>query len=107
MRRHPRTIDPFAGYFSPKLSKGIRELLLSPRVQGINFDFGSVLVHAPHFGEAGPRACGNVAGRLRSRWQKTRQPVPLRASEINLLRLEAAKKGYDNGFYSHDGLPQI
>ena len=53
MRRMPGqripTIDPFAPHLSPTLARGIRELLVGPRVQEINFDFGSVLVHAPHF----------------------------------------------------------
>ena len=44
-----RPIDPFAGYFSKKLSDGMEELLLSKRVQQINFDFGSVIVHAIHY----------------------------------------------------------
>ena len=43
------TIDPFAPHLSPTLARGIKELLVGPRVQEINFDFGSVLVHAPHF----------------------------------------------------------
>jgi hypothetical protein len=45
----PRTIDPFAPFFSPKLTRGIKELILGPRVQEINFDFGSIIVHAYHF----------------------------------------------------------
>ena len=53
MRRMPGqripTIDPFAPHLSPTLARGIKELLVGPRVQEINFDFGSVLVHAPHF----------------------------------------------------------
>lgn len=206
-RRFPLTPNPFAGYFSPKLAKGIRALLLTPRVQEINFDFGSVLVHSQHFREisrrfvdrlgdrgihtivhpsllieddAGAvyisendamyfelsdllddeegrstaihelvhavcdyrrrvtavrseegaailaevwyRLSGNdeilvfdywsdgvweVASRLRERWYATHRPVPLRGSEINMLRLEAAKKGYDNGYYSHDGMAEI
>jgi hypothetical protein len=54
-----------------------------------------------------PEGVWDVASRLRSRWQKTRQTVPLRGSEINLLRLEAAKRGIENGHYINDGLPQI
>lgn len=49
--RPVHVIDPFAGHLSPKLAKGIRELLVGPRVQEINFDFSSVLVHAVHFKE--------------------------------------------------------
>ena len=53
MMRHGRqgvpTIDPFAPHLSPTLAKGIKEFLVGPRVQEINFDFGSVLVHAPYF----------------------------------------------------------
>ena len=37
------TIDPFAPHLSPTLARGIKELLVGPRVQEINFDFGSVL----------------------------------------------------------------
>ena len=45
------TADPFKGHFSKKLSDGMEALLLSARVQQINFDFGSVLVHAEHYRE--------------------------------------------------------
>lgn len=204
----PRTIDPFAPFLSPMLTQRIKQLLVGDRVQEINFDFGSVLVHAYHFREIAklfvtdlhtkgihvvvnptliltesdpdhPRdafyyseydslyfkstdvlndedgqalavhecvhaVCDyrrrstairseeaaamlaqvwfllssddvvvfddfygplwEIAGRLRNRWMKTRLPVPLTASEINAARLHAAKQGYENGHYSHNGI---
>lgn len=45
-----------------------------------------------------------IAGRLRNRWMKTRLPVSLTASEINAARLHAAKQGYENAHYSHNGI---
>jgi hypothetical protein len=204
-----RTVDPFAPFLSPKVTKGIKELLLTGRVQEINFDFGSVLVHAHHFrdiaklfvtdlhekgihvvinpdliiSESTPKHRRNafyfsefdsmyfessnvlddeegralavhecvhalcdyrrrvtairseegaamvaqawyllsaddevvvfddhlgpaweIADRLRNRWLTTRKPVPLKASEINAARLQAARLGYENGHYSRNGI---
>lgn len=202
-RRPIRVIDPFAGHLSPTLVKGIRELLVGARVQEINFDFGSVLVHAFHFkeiarlfvnrlqdkgihvvvhpvflfeekaeaiymsefdslyfestnvldddegravavhecvhavcdyrrratairseegaamlAEAWYRltsddvvvfdgfgdAVWEIADRLRNRWRATGVPVPLRNSEINAMRLEAARAGHENGHYYNNGI---
>ena len=53
-RRHrssPKSIDPFRGVFSPRLVRGFRELLRRPEVAEINFNFGSVQVHARSFRE--------------------------------------------------------
>jgi hypothetical protein len=50
-RTHPSTIDPFTGVFSPSLVKGFRALLRRPETSEINFNFGSVQVHARSFRE--------------------------------------------------------
>jgi len=204
----PTIVDPFAPFLSPTLTRNIKNLLISDRVQEINFDFGSVLVHAYHFREIAkmfatqlhekgihvvinpeyirqestpdhPRdavyssdydaiyfkapdaldgeegralavhecvhvVCDyrrrvtairseegaamvaqvwyqlssddvvlfdefygpiwEIADRLRNRWLATGKPVPLRGSEINAVRAHAARMGYENAHYSHDGI---
>ncbi len=50
-RSSPTTIDPFRGVFSQKLVQGFRALLRTPEVAEINFNFGSVQVHAHSFRE--------------------------------------------------------
>ena len=198
-------VDPFKGYFSKRLSDGMEELLLSKRVQEINFDFGSVLVHAVRYREIakmfvkklgdkgihtvvhpahliseeseamyysahdsmyfksstvlndeGGRATAvheathalcdyrgrttairseegacflaealyllsktdgvatsedvplkvfDIAADIRTRARRTAGPVALRSSEINAIRLEMARLGYENGHYDeHKGI---
>jgi hypothetical protein len=199
-----RLADPFIGYVSAQAAVGTKELLLSNRVQEINFDFGSVPVHAhyfreiaklivPHLKQKGIHivvhptylihekaeamyvteadsiyvssaavlndedgrativhecvhaVCDyrgrstamrseegaalvaeawylqssndtivfdedhygpvwEIAQRLRDRWLATRQPVPLKASEINAARLRVAQLGTENGYYSNNGI---
>ena len=50
-RSSPSTIDPFIGVFSPKLVQGFRNLLRTPEVAEISFNFGSVQIHARSFRE--------------------------------------------------------
>ena len=62
-RSSPKTIDPFVGVFSLKLVRGFRALLRTPEVAEINFNFGSVQVHAQSFREISELFTDRLGGR--------------------------------------------